>query len=808
MAGQTTRRLIGSRREYKEPAVETGSLEPTGLSDIGGTAGSRYARHVMHQLRSMCESLRGKPMPPFSANTMHLDRWLQDALHNERTGFLSAFIDQASMIQANRHWRLVGPRSIVDRTINFLRQSEGGEGFGKLLKMTALNYYCSNFGGAVHLHRSEPVRVTYNPFDETWNWVTPSITQMYATDSTNFAPNYDYIYPYTYGGDPWTRYDFLRTVSMPSTVLRTWNVGRCALWRCIQVAQMTSAIYEHIYNIVSPDTAKGIITIKGMTGQEFLDALNGSEAVNEQDGSFRKGFGPGDDTGEIVVLADREEEIVVKYVMLSRMPEGFFLDQWVRWTLTAFSTNLGFPLEEFIGMPSSRLLGSSGAEVEAGQSRGSTKGEGEFIAQLQEGLQSHVMPRTVHFEFAGRDDEVEMTETTILANKIAALVKLFEATQPAIIVRGESEFDQLQDTVLEAKARGTHIINHDEARQLAQDWGIFPAWLSSNDSNDISVDDSFGSITTLRVREKREQAMAYAEIRTLMDMPVGEPVVEYSHWTNKETGLVNEQYTTLWDDDSELSRRTNWQVDASVKAAIGTPLTRDTLGSEFQQRATKVTLADALDGEPLRAFRNTLRKLFRAQRNSRAAATSILGQRDQEVLISRLYAAAQLGRDNVATGRKIGRDATLQLSGELLDYATERVKFLLSGGAESSGTSPDDPALENSIDVETFSLMDGACPEGTDPADCARVIDGRISSRVAFVGEFEMARAYSAGQILTGRKIGARRKKWLATLHSESPREIHVATVGETVPFDELFSNGEFWSQSLPRCACGIEVVF
>ena len=91
---------------------------------------------------------------------------------------------------------------------------------------------------------------------------------------------------------------------------------------------------------------------------------------------------------------------------------------------------------------------------------------------MQEGLQSHVMPRTVHFEFAGRDDDVEMTETTILTNKINALVKLFEATQPAIIVRGESEFDQLQDTVLEAKARGTHIINHEEARLLAQDWGI------------------------------------------------------------------------------------------------------------------------------------------------------------------------------------------------------------------------------------------------------------------------------------------------------------------------------------------------
>ncbi|WP_323176335.1 hypothetical protein, partial [Pseudomonas alvandae] len=91
--------------------------------------------------------------------------------------------------------------------------------------------------------------------------------------------------------------------------------------------------------------------------------------------------------------------------------------------------------------------------------------------------------------------------------------------------------------------------------------------------------------------------------------------------------------------------------------------------------------------------------------------------------------------------------------------------YLLGGGASEIGSSPDDPALIDSIHGETFAVLDNACADGLDPTECARIRDGRIASRVTFIGEYEMARGYSAGQIMTGRKIGARKKKWLPTLH-------------------------------------------
>ena len=50
-------------------------------------------------------------------------------------------------------------------------------------------------------------------------------------------------------------------------------------------------------------------------------------------------------------------------------------------------------------------------------------------------------------------------------------------------------------------------------------------------------------------------------------------------------------------------------------------------------------------------------------------------------------------------------------------------------------------------------------------------------------------------------------KTWLETT-SKHPRDDHLAVVGETVPYDSLFSHGQFWSQESHNCKCGIDIRF
>lgn len=674
----TAKVVTRAARRQITPALEPGSLAST---PDGRTTAQR--RRLLSSLQSVCNHYSNEQIPQFSMQTSRLDQWLQSSLNEEKTGFLSSFVDQASMIQSNLHYRLVGSKSLVQRTLDLLHASEGGEGFRKLIKMTALNFYSSNFGGAVYLDRTDPVIASYLPNSDKWYWSTPPVQAMYATDSTLFQPNSDYVYPYTYDGQPWSRYDFFRVVSMPSTVLKTWGVGRCPLYRCIQIARMTSALYTHVYDVLSPDSAKGIVTVYGMRPDEFLAALSGSEAVNEQDAVTRaSGETMGDVLGDVVVLADDEQEIKVKFTTLSRIPDGFFVDQWVRWTLTSFATNLGFPLEEFIGMPSNSLLGQSGSQVEAGVSRGASKGGSDFKNSFQENLQAYVIPDSVLFQFAERDESAELSDLSIREKKATIIQNLFEATQLAIINKGEEN----QDTLIESRAAGEHIISKDEARQMLDAWDVLPIKLTNTLNADIIVDDSTFDLPVHRLRELRERVRETEQVKRMAVNPTDEPVVMYDSFVDRVSGFVQSRETVLWKSDQELTRPTNW---------AGVTLTGGTydlaLPGAYKRRvpSKKITAEMALDSEHASDIARILRKNMLAQidylndselsLDGFVRLKDLISKKDIEMLTSRIYALCQLGRDGIIGRRKIPDSAAAEIASENLRYAKHRCDKLVGG---------------------------------------------------------------------------------------------------------------------------------
>lgn len=716
-------------------AIQPGSLENT---KDGKTM---FARRLYKQLQTMCSTWANDKIPPFSANTAPLDRWLQGQLDEERTGFLAAFIDQAAMITSNLHYRLIGSRPLVSRTLDILNSSEGSEGFRKLLKINSLNFYCSNFGGAVYLNRSEPVQASYLPNADKWYFTTPPVENMYATDSTLFQNNNDFIFPFSYDGELWNRYDFFRIVSMPSTRLSTWGVGRCPLWRCIQMSRMMNAVYDHVYGSLSPDTARGVITVKGLSTQEFLEALSGSEAVNESDELSRDGALIGDGLGDIVVLADREEEIIVKYVTMSRLPDGFFIDAWTRWSLSVYSSSLGYSLDEFLGSPSNRLLGQSGAEVTQNAQRTSTKGGSELATLFQNALQANVIPPTVQFEFSARDIDNELQDVQLKQAKADLVISLFEANQPAIINKGDVNID----TLLEAKARGSHVIDRDEARRLLTELGVV-SWLSEERNPDIVLDDSSYDLSTYRLKSYREEFRESKYIQRLAMQPVGDQVVLYENWVDR-MGFQKERELVLWDDDRDLIRPTNWMgVDLSARSA-------DNIGpNDFKRRTPnkKITKEMALDSDHASVITRLLRKHLLRQAESSieefVPIKSLISDKDSEVIVGRIYAITQAGRDSVLNRRKISDQHIAELAGRSLQYAKDRWAALL-GNSES----PQSSRLDETIDQEIGRMVEvtlAANPQIGDE-DTLPVImsalEEYIKPRALEIGQREAGLAFDAG---------------------------------------------------------------
>jgi hypothetical protein len=86
----------------------------------------------------------------------------------------------------------------------------------------------------------------------------------------------------------------------------------------------------------------------------------------------------------------------------------------------------------------------------------------------------------------------------------------------------------------------------------------------------------------------------------------------------------------------------------------------------------------------------------------------------------------------------------------------------------------------------------------------------RARERAQMIAETEAARAAGVGEhlviIRTDVGVGhAVSKTWLRTT-SKNPRDIHLAQVGITVPFNATFPDGSYWSNELPYCKCGIQV--
>jgi len=802
--GSKPRNLVQSRKILTLPNVTTGSLEAVASNQRGQATGSRgLHRQLYSQLKRMCGDNIRSPRPPFTYSTRSLDQWMLRALDEEKTGFLNSFIDQASMIHSGRAYQLVGPAALVERTLSVLHNADGGEGFRSMLKKVAINYYCSNFGGAIYLHRDTPPMVEYSPFNDSWTWDLPPVTGLYSTDSTAFVPNYDYVYPYTYDGTPWMRNDFIRIVAMPSTQIETWDVGRCALYRCIHVASLTSALYEHVFDLVMPDSTKGIITIHGMTSDEFLEAVIGSEALNEKDTVNKPtqmhhgGDGrllTNTDIGDILVLADRDTEIKVQYVTLGRIPEGFFIDSWVRTVLQAFASNIGFALSEFIDSSNSRLIGQSGAEVEANVSRGATKGGNEFIIQLQEKLQKDFVPRTVHFEFSARDTGQELTDVQIMREKALILKGLFEATQPAII----QQPNELIDTVLESKARGQFLITRDEARRYGIEMGVLPSWISSSSTGtDVSVSDDYGDLSHLRLSHMREEARERKAIRELAAHPLGEPVVLYENSRDRQTGFTTERTTVLWDDDNDLARPGAWVGwNQTATPALENGRAKPTFNWRMSEKSS--TLDEVIESENMIALRGLFRRAFMAQSNTDGPLADTLGDRGLAEMQARMYEIARLGALDSVGERQLTQNQSANIAATLTETVRRRIKFLSAGGASADGETPDDPRSTVGVSWPASVTIQQMVDKYTDLDERAMVMEERLARLGEQVGNREGLRARMLGIVTAGKLLGARGKRWVAA-------DCHRENDSSEIPLAAAFNDGTQWPLG---CGCSVDLLW
>lgn len=150
------------------------------------------------------------------------------------------------------------------------------------------------------------------------------------------------------------------------------------------------------------------------------------------------------------------------------------------------------------------------------------------------------------------------------------------------------------------------------------------------------------------------------------------------------------------------------------------------------------------------------------------------------------------------------RDVVLNDSSAFLGDRVDELYVAASG--DSTGDI-DDPRLDQTLDDTSRKEVAGAAIRNDTPDVAIAALADSAASRGALIREVEGLRAHGYGHNRTGRELGAQFKQWLRTT-SANPREEHLATVGEIVPFDSAFSNGDTWSGERVRCQCGIRILW
>jgi hypothetical protein len=480
--------------------------------------------------------------PEYVSDTRELDRWLQWFWVQEP--HLAGVLNSVISIDSNRGWSVTGGRNQVLRWSKILHNwevSPGLMGWRPGCSTAALSYYTSNLGGVIELGRdgaSGPVRKLYHT-DPTQCKMTGSkdTPLRYYPRKARAADSRDKL---------WGADDFMRCVSMPSILEAMNGIGYCALMRCLILAQITIAIYQHDKEQLGAQAPRGLLLLMGITEKQWIDSMKTRKANLEA-----KGLRYYDAVN--VLASSGMEQIDAKLIALSQLPANFNLQEFTSLLMYGYALCFGYDPSEFYPVQFGSL--GRGTEMEVQHEKATSKGGMNFAYALQEQLQREdVLPSALAYEFDERDD----TGDLVAAQSALAQVQVFRAMR---------ETGLLQD--------GVGGISRDEFRLLLadkglidQDWTLVPDEAEATDETSGTEDTGEPSQDTQPLPETPPEPPVNQIKKRLLEMPQvweaadkfpDEPILRYHY------KFPHAKVTVLWKSGSDLFEKRVHRVIRAVK---------------------------------------------------------------------------------------------------------------------------------------------------------------------------------------------------------------------------------------------------
>lgn len=345
--------------------------------------------------------------------TKSRDAWLRKVWRLEP--YIAGVINSVVNIDKNRGWSLIGGRNQVKRFSDVLHNNfhlaPDLSGWRSAFGGSALSYYTSDIGSITEIGRLNNER---GPLDSLY-FVDPA--QCYLTGSFETPLAYRAVDRNSVI-QQWSRDDYFRVVSLPSTDENLYGLGFCALSRAIELLKIMVGIYQYDNEMLLNRAPRGLLLLKGITQDQWEDAMTSRQA--RLDGDEKQYYG----AVNVLATLDPGVEIEAQLVALSSLPAEFDQRTFTDLLMYGYALCFGYDPREFWPV-SGGALGTA-TETEAQHRKGGAKGGLDFVLGFAEKLQGE-FPDTLQFQFEERDLDGELANSEADRAKAEVVTMLYES---------------------------------------------------------------------------------------------------------------------------------------------------------------------------------------------------------------------------------------------------------------------------------------------------------------------------------------------------------------------------------------------
>lgn len=196
-------------------------------------------------------------------------------------------------------------------------------------------------------------------------------------------------------------YQVIPLVDYPSSIEKMNGVGYSAVTRALRLAQIMRSIFLFKDEKISGRHIKSIHFVSGVSRTEIADEVKRVQAAANNEGMVL--------FTQPAVLAslDPEKPVSTATIDMASLPEGFSLDEEMKWYVSGLALGFGVDYQEIAPLPSGNIGSASQSMIL--HRKGSGKNPAKFMRRTCETFKNYgVLPRGCTMQFNDKNEQEEL----------------------------------------------------------------------------------------------------------------------------------------------------------------------------------------------------------------------------------------------------------------------------------------------------------------------------------------------------------------------------------------------------------------